>query len=382
MFARLLKLPKKSFLLFGPRGCGKSTWLKTHLKEALWFDLLQNDVFFPLTSHPEVFREKVLASDRSRWVVVDEIQRVPVLLNEVHSLIESHGYKFALTGSSARKLKRDHANLLAGRALVLGLFPLVQSEYGEEINIEEAMSFGTLPIVVDDKDTRVGTLDAYAGTYLRQEIKEEALTRRVDAFSRFLEVAALANAQVTNLSSLSRDSGVSRATVTTYFEILQDTLIVKKLDAWTPRARIKEVGHPKYYFFDCGVVRAIQGRIRDPLSPEERGPLLETLIHHELCAALAYQDLGGKLHYWRTADGTEIDFIWQRGSRCIAIEVKSSKKWKPEFDRGFRSLLSSKVKPTACFGVYLGSETLKKPWGLVLPAREFFQRLALGMVFE
>lgn len=372
--------PKKSFLLFGPRMTGKSTWLKAKLNGAVWFDLLRNDVYFQFSSRPETLREKVLAYDRSKWIVVDEVQRVPALLNEVQSLMEDHCFRFALSGSSARKLRHGHANLLAGRALVRNLYPLIQAEYGEVITTEEAMGFGTLPGVVGDKENRIGTLEAYAGTYLREEIKEEALTRNVDAFSRFLEVAALANAQVTNLSSLSRDSRVSRATVTSYFEILQDTLIIRRLESWLPRARVKEVGHPKFYFFDCGVVRAIQGRLRDPIGNEERGHLLETLVYHELSAAVAYQDLGGKLYYWRTADGVEVDFIWQRGSHCVAIEVKSSKTWKTEFDRGFASLLQSKVKPIACFGVYLGTEAISKPWGSVLPAREFFRRLQEGKV--
>jgi uncharacterized protein len=380
MFTRMLKLPKKSFLLFGPRGSGKSTWLKAKLEGAAWFDLLRNDVYFSLSSRPETFREKVLAIDRSRWIVVDEVQRVPALLNEVHSLIESHGYRFALTGSSARKLKRGQANLLAGRALVLSLFPLIQAEYGESLTVEEAMAFGALPLVVDDKETRIGTLEAYSGTYLREEIKEEALVRRVDSFSRFLEVAALANAQITNLSNLARDSGVSRATVSSYFEILQDTLIARKLNAWTPRARVKEVSHPKFYFFDCGVVRALQGRLREPIEQEERGHLLETWVLNELHAALSYQDLGGRLSYWRTSDGAEIDFIWQRGARCVAIEVKSSKVWRTEFDRGFSTLLASKIKPTHCFGVYLGNEALKKSWGSVFPVRDFFHRLTAGKI--
>jgi uncharacterized protein len=378
MYARALQLPKKSFLLFGPRGTGKSTWLKQQCKPALVFDLLRNDVYFELLRRPESLREKVLAVDPAYWIVIDEVQRAPSLLNEVHALIEDHGYRFALTGSSARKLKRGQANLLAGRALVLNLFPLVESEYGNDLEIEDALRFGTLPVVVAQSESRIATLEAYAGTYLREEIKEEALTRNVDAFGRFLEIAALANAQVTNLSGLARDSGVARATVTTFFEILQDTLIVRRLDAWVPRLRVKETSHPKYYFFDCGVLRAIQGRLREPIGSEERGHLLETMVHQELSAAMAYQDLGGKLSYWRTADGAEIDFVWQRGERIVAIEVKASQRWRPEFDRGFEVLAES--KSTTNFGVYLGKETLKKPWGVLMPAKDFFKALAEGRI--
>ncbi len=378
MYTRTLTLPKKSFLLFGPRGTGKSTWIKQQCKQAVVFDLLHNEVYFEFLKHPELLRQKVLGYDIKRWIVIDEVQRVPALLNEVHALIEEHGYRFALTGSSARKLKRGQANLLAGRALVLKMFPLTQAEYGSDIGIEDALRFGTLPVVIADKETRIGTLEAYAGTYLREEIKEEALTRNVDAFSRFLEIAALANAQVTNLSNLARDSGVARATVTTFFEILQDTLIIGRLDAWTPRLRVKEISHPKFYFFDCGVLRATQGRLREPLESEERGHLLETLVHQELSAAMAYQDLGGKLSYWRTADGSEIDFIWQRGKRLVAIEVKAAQRWRPEYDRAFEVVATA--MPTVSYGVYLGKEILKKTWGLVLPLRDFFERLGKGNI--
>jgi uncharacterized protein len=378
MFSRALRAPGKSFFLFGPRATGKSTWLKQVLADAQTFDLLRSETYFELLRRPQALRERVSARDPARWVVIDEVQRVPALLDEVHALIEDTGYKFALTGSSARKLKRGQANMLAGRALVMSLFPLVLAEYGEALALEEALRFGTLPAIVADKETRIATLEAYTGTYLREEIKEEALTRNVDAFGRFLEVAALANAQVTNLSSLARDAGVARATVATFFEILQDTLIASKLDAWMPRIRVKETGHPKFYFFDCGVVRAIQGRLREPLGPEERGHLLETLVYHELRAAIAYQDLGGKLAYWRTADGVEVDFVWQRGRRIVAFEAKASERWRPEFERGFAALEDKGI--AARYGIYLGKDPLVKPWGEVLPARTFFERLAKGRI--
>src|SRR3990167_5622247 len=227
---RQLKAPKKSFFLLGPRATGKSTWLRHTFENKLHIDLLRNDVYFSLLSSPSTLREKVLATPKQTWIIIDEIQRLPILLNDVHSLIEDDGYHFALSGSSARKLKRGQANLLAGRALVKHLYPLVFGEYDNKINLEEALQFGTLPGIVTDTDNRIERLEAYVGTYLREEIREEALTRNVQAFNRFLEIAGLTNGQVTNLSNISRDGAIPRATVSTYFEILVDTL----LGQWLP----------------------------------------------------------------------------------------------------------------------------------------------------
>jgi len=380
-FPRLLKRPTRSFFLFGPRATGKSTWLKSCFSDRLHFDLLRNDIYFILSSSPSAFRERVLAKNpKKTWIIVDEIQRMPNLLNDVHSLIENEGYQFALSGSSARKLKRSHANLLAGRALVKHMFPLTAAEYGDAVTLEKVLMFGSLPNVITDPDTRIEQLEAYVGTYLREEIKEEALTRNVQAFGRFLEVAALMNGQVTNLSNLARDAAVPRTTVSTYFEILVDTLLGNWLPAWIPRAKVKEVAHPKFYFFDCGVVRGVQKLLRDKPSGVERGFLFETLVFNELNAHISYSNIGGELFYWRTADGNEIDFIWKRGSKVVAIEVKSSSRWKEEYNKGFRSLLSSKIVPQACYGIYCGQEILKKDFGLVLPWEEFLKRLYAGKI--
>src|SRR3990167_8610278 len=333
-FTRRLKKPTRSFFLLGPRATGKSTWLEANfIDSCMRIDLLRSDVYFPLMANPSLFRQRVLAQDsKNTWIIVDEIQRIPVLLNDIHSLMENEGYQFALSGSSARKLKRGNANLLAGRALVKHIYPLTHVEYGLDITLDEALAFGTLPGVVTDPDFRIDRLEAYVDTYLREEIKEEALTRNVQAFSRFLEVAGVMNGQVTNLNNIARDAAVSRTTVTTYFDILVDTLLGSWLPAWTPRAKVKEVSHPKFYFFDCGVVRAIQKLLRDPTSKEERGYLFETFIINELRAFLSYQSLGGELFYWRTQDGIEVDCLWKRGNTIIALEIKSTTTWKNEYN--------------------------------------------------
>lgn len=379
MFARALEPPKRSFLLFGPRGTGKSTWLKEQFPGALRLDLLRNDTYFRLSASPHELRSIVTAEPRSRWIVLDEVQRIPALLNEVHALIEDTGHRFALTGSSARKLKRGQANLLAGRASVRHLFPLIHEEYGS-IPIEQVLRFGALPAVLADPKHRMDILEAYAGTYLREEIKEEALTRNVPGYSRFLQVAALANAQVTNLANIARDSAVPRATVSTYFEILTDTMLGQFLPAWTAQARVKEVAHPKFYFFDTGVVRAIQGALHDRPTGAERGHLLETYLLHELSSHVSYRGIGGQWSYWRTNDGVEVDFVWQRGGQVVAIECKASDTWRKDDDAGLLALADAKRPPSKSFGVYLGAHRLRRAWGVVLPIAEFLKELAAGKI--
>ncbi len=375
-FIRQLKKPTRSFLLLGPRATGKSTWLRACFPEHFYLDLLRNDIYFALSSQPAAFRERVLAQDPQKtWIIVDEVQRLPILLQDVHALIEEKHYCFALSGSSARKLKRGQANLLAGRASIKHLFPLTWSEYKDAATLEEVLAFGALPNVITDPSTCIEQLEVYVGTYLREEIKEEALTRNVPAFGRFLEVAAIMNGQVANLSNVARDTGISRTTVSTYFEILIDTLLGTWLPAWTPRAKIKEIAHPKFYFFDTGVLRGIQKLLREKISAEQRGILLETYLLHELKAYRDYADVGGDFFYWRTSSGIEIDFIWQRAETIVAIEVKSTTHWKSDFDSGFRSLLSSFKKPISCYGVYLGNDILKKDYGLILPWQEFLKQL-------
>jgi predicted AAA+ superfamily ATPase len=379
MFRRALSASTRSFFLFGPRATGKTTWLAQTYPNAFVVDLLDNETYFRLASTPGAFRDMVRAQPRDRWVVVDEVQRLPALLNDVQ-LLMGEKRRFALTGSSARKLKRGRANLLAGRAVVRNMFPLVHAEYGTAASLEEVLRFGTLPAVVADPAARVDVLEAYAGTYLREEIKEEALTRNVDAFARFLPVAALANAQVTNLASIARDAMVARATVTTYFEILVDTLIGRFLPAYTARARVKEVAHPKFYLFDTGVVRALQDRLRETPTADERGHLLETYVFHELVAHTSYHQLGGQWHFWRTPDGVEVDFLWTSGRRAVALEVKAAPRWDARDEAGLEALRAALPQTSLAAGVYLGKTRLKRPFGTVYPIIDFLEAFATGEI--
>ena len=246
----------------GPRGTGKSTLLKSWFPEALWFDLLDQGELYRLLRSPGAFAQAVEAQPKDRWIVIDEIQKAPALLDEVHRLIEKDGRRFALSGSSARKLRRGAANLLAGRAFVHHLYPLTHFELSKNASLNDYLEYGGLPKIALESTSsiKIERLRAYVGTYLAEEIKAEAISRSVERFSRFLRVAALANGQVTNLSNIARDAAMSRSTVTTHFSILEDTLIGAFLPAWQPRLKVKETGHPKFYFFDTGVFRELTDR--------------------------------------------------------------------------------------------------------------------------
>jgi predicted AAA+ superfamily ATPase len=381
MFHRELPAPTDTFFLFGPRGTGKSTWLRQHFRDAAWFDLLRLPLVLELTQRPGSFRARVEALPRGTWIVVDEVQRLPALLDEVHALIAEHGkrYRFALSGSSARKLRRLQANLLAGRAVTRRFSPLTAAEMGFEVAIDDLLRTGSLPAIRSEPERAVDLLEAYVSTYLREEIQQEALVKDLGTFARFLEVAAVCNGQVVNVAGVARDAGVARPTVTRYFEVLIDTLIGTWLPAWRPRARIKEVQHPKFFLFDAGVVRGLGGRLREPLEAAERGSLLETWVLHELRAAIDVQGLGGNLSYWRTPSGSEIDFVWERGRRRVGIEVKAATTWRREHAAPLAAL-REEGELGAAFGVYTGAHRLVERGVTVLPALEFARELAAGRV--
>jgi predicted AAA+ superfamily ATPase len=381
MFTRRLELPDRTFFLFGPRGTGKTTWLRQVLPAALWFDLLRTQTFLDLSHRPESFRQHVEAQRKGSWVVVDEVQRLPALLNEVHALIAEHGrdFRFALSGSSARKLKRLDVNLLAGRAINRKFFPLTAEELNFDFDIDHILRFGLLPQIHADPGYALDTLEAYVSNYLREEIQQEALVRRLDSFARFLQVASLMNGQVANVAGIARDAAVARPTVQGYFETLTDTLIGFWLPAWQRRAKVKEVAKPKFYLFDSGAARALAGRLREPLESSERGTLLETWALHELRAAIAFQNLGGDLSYWRTPAGSEVDFIWTRGKRAVGIEVKASPRWRREFGGPLKALIANGIIQSG-FGVYTGPSELKDGALHVLPWKGFLTQLAAGNI--
>lgn len=383
MYPRILELPEKSFFLFGPRGTGKSVWLEQRLSQAaLTINLLKSGEYLRYKRDPSLLAREVAAlKNKNAWIIIDEIQKLPELLDEVHALLfESRGdYRFALSGSSARKLKRSHANMLAGRALSKKMFPLSMLEIGRDFRLQEALRYGQLPLSVTAAAEweKIEFLDAYVETYLREEIQQEALVRNLDSFYRFLSVSALMSGQILNISNIARDVGVARTTVQGYFSILVDTLLGWYLPAYRNKAKVKEVAHAKFYLFDCGVQRALAGLHRDKPSSAETGVLFETFILNEFMALNSWRSHGAQFFYWRTESGNEVDLIWKRGRQAVGFEIKCSTIWRENFNKGLNVLLQSGNIQRA-FGIYRGKRLLKVGEVTVLPYKMAVEMAAEG----
>jgi uncharacterized protein len=382
MVDRRLELPKGSFFLLGPRGTGKSTWIRRMLPSAHRVDLLDEARYQTYLADPGAFAGELRARKRGTWVAVDEVQRLPALLNEVQRGIEELGRKFALTGSSARKLRRGGTNLLGGRARTLTMFPFVPEELGAEFNLEQAQSRGTLPLVHGSEEPD-DTLRAYVLTYLKEEIQAEAVARNLAGFARFLPIAGLMHGQTLNASSLARDAGVARQTVQDYLQILEDTLIARTLGAFEARLRVRERRSPKLYLFDPGVVRALRREL-GPLHADERGPLLEGFVHTLLCFYGERAGLYDSIGYWSPAEArtTEVDFVLERGRATLAIEVKSTRTLRPADVRGLRAIADLPGLKRRIL-VFLGAERLTTPDGIeALPFTAFAEELATGRLWS
>lgn len=341
MYARQKKIDTStSSFLFGPRGTGKTFWLRHCLPESVYVDLLEARTSVELLADPQRLANRI-PPDNRRPIVIDEIQRVPALLDEVHRLIEKRNLSFVLTGSSPRKWRRGGTNLLAGRAISHQLFPFTAAELGQDFSLSNALRYGMLPTLHDTEKTVVPEdyLASYVQTYLREEIVAEGLTRQAGAFARFLETASFSQGQPLNISAVARESAVHRKVAESYFQILEDLLIGVRVPAFRKRQKRRLTGHPKFYFFDVGVYRAL--RPRGPLdSPEQiDGPALETLVFHELRATVQNLGLDYDLYYWRTAGGREVDFVLYGPRGIVAIEVKRKARLSGHDLRGLRGFL-------------------------------------------
>lgn len=380
MFTRRLPPPKTSALLLGPRGTGKSTYIQQHFAQAKYYDLLDTAEQIRLSKAPAQLSAEVAAMPAGSWVVIDEIQKIPSLLDEVHRLIERQHLRFLLSGSSARKLKRGAANLLAGRAQLLHMFPLVSAEVDFAVDPLRQAQFGMLPMAYCADDP-VPYLRAYAEVYLKEEILAEALTRNIGGFARFLEVAARQNGQVTNVANIGRDAEVSRQTVQGHFEILRDTLIGDWLPAWQLKRSTKQIAHPKFYFFDAGVTRALSGRLPYPPTSEETGPLMETLVLQEVRAYVAYAGLHYPLFFWSSPDRVEIDLLCETQRGFMAIEIKSAARWQTRFNKGLARITEEfGTKKVRCYGLYTGAHQATHGHIRILPVIDFLRALWAGEI--
>ncbi len=379
MYNRILSLDlsgAESCFLWGPRQTGKSTLLKTRFPEALYYDLLLSDEYRRLLARPEIIREECTAqgitgADQRNPVIIDEVQKVSELLDEVHWLIENRGIRFILCGSSARKLKRGHGNLLGGRAVRYELFPLTYREI-PGFSLIKALNDGLLPRHYLSK-TPKRLLQSYIGDYLKEEIAAEAITRNVPSFNRFLEVAAITNGEMVNFTNIARECSVSAPTVKSYFQILKDTLIGDFLPAYRKRAKRRVIGAPKFYFFDIGLVGTLNRRGKVEIGSELFGRAFEHFIFMEIRAHSSYSELFYPIHYWRTASGYEVDFIL--GDHEVAVEVKSVRQAHSGHFNGLKALQED-FKAKHRILVTLETKPRTTAQGIeILPWRVFLDRL-------
>ena len=370
---RRLNLPslleKKSHFLLGPRQTGKTSLIRHFLKNVRVYDLLDHSIYLALSQNPGRLAQELLPRDH--WIVVDEIQRLPVLLNEIHRLIETRGVHFLLTGSSARKLRRGGVNLLGGRARTKYLHPLTYQELGDRFDLHRAINRGLLPSIYFSDDPKAD-LEAYAGLYLQQEIVAEGVTRNIPAFSRFLKIAALCNGTIVNFTNVANDAQVPRTTVYEYFEILKDSLVLGELPPWRKSKKRKPLASSKYFFFDGGVLATLQGREFRSGTPEF-GEAFETYLMHELCSYRDYVS-GEPLSFWRSTSGFEVDFII---GDHTAMEVKAKENVSLQDIKSLRALAEEKsLKRYLC--VSLEPRRRKLEGVTVLPFKEFLEALWSG----
>ena len=386
MINRLIKLQKKSFFLFGPRQVGKSTLLENSFstQESLYYDFLKTELYEKFKAEPNLFREEILFRDKKKnIIVIDEVQRIPEILNEVHYLIEKDkSLIFALSGSSARKLKRSQANMLGGRALTYRLYPLTHIELGENFNLDRAINIGTLPAIYLEKDLDLSKamLESYAETYLEEEIKAEAIVRNLGSFLRFLRFAACENGNIINYSNLARETGNKNQTVKEYFQILEDTLIGFHLLAYVKSSRKRLMKHPKFFFFDLGVQRGLAKRIYQDLHrfTPDYGRAFEHFIIKEIIHLSKYKKKNYEFSFFRTENGAEVDLIVEiPDGKVFAIEIKSSSNPRLSDLKGLKSF--KEIYPKAkliCVG--LNENEMNYADVKILPWRKVFEVLELS----
>jgi uncharacterized protein len=374
MIERFFRPPTSSFFLFGPRGTGKSTFVNHYFRNAIYIDLLDPERVRFFSAKPERLKEIVGANPQTDRIVIDEVQRVPDLLAVVHSLIEAKkGRQFVLTGSSARKLKRTGVDLLGGRALFHTLHPFMAAELGKRFDFASALRHGLLPVAVAS-DSPGEVLRSYAALYLREEVQIEGLVRHIGNFSRFLEAISFSHSSVLNMSNVARECEVERKVVEGYVAILEDVLLGWRVPIFAKKAKRKLSVHPKFYLFDAGVFRSL--RPQGPLDrPEEiEGQALEGLVAQHLKAWIAYSRSKRELFFWRTRSGVEVDFVVYGPDGLWAIEVKNTRKIRPDDLRGLRSFKEEYPQSEGIL-LYRGEDRLLTEGILCVPCEDFLIKL-------
>ena len=377
MVPRFFDYSGGSCFLFGPRGTGKSTWLRARYPHAGWIDLLDAEVERTYSARPERLKEFVSANADRQTIVIDEIQRVPQLLPLVHQQMERDpSIRFVLTGSRARKLRRSGVDLLAGRAVLCTMHPFMAAELGERFDLDRNLESGMVPLVLM-ADAPDRTLRGYVDLYLQQEVKAEGLVRRLDDFSRFLEIASFSHAQILNVAEIARECVATRNTVEAYLGILEDLLIAMRLPVFRRRARRALVAHAKFYFFDCGVFRSL--RPAGPLDVREEiaGPALEGLVLQHLRAWIDYGAADYRISFWRTRGGSEVDFVLYGAAGFHAIEVKNSRSLRPRDLRGIKTF-GQDYPEASLLLLYRGEETLERDGVRCMPVDRFLSELVPG----
>ena len=375
----LSKAGEETFFLWGPRQTGKSTLLRALYPEAIWIDLLKAEEFRRYMQNPELLRQELPDDGQCRFVVIDEIQKVPALLDEVHWLHENRNVRFALCGSSARKVKRGHANLLGGRAIRYEMFGFIVAELYPSFDLTRMLNHGYLPkIYLSNQPQRL--LNAYVANYLKEEIAAEGLVRNLPLFSEFLNMAALSDAEPVNFSTIARDCGVSSPTIKGYFQILEDTLLGRWLPSFRKRPKRRIAASAKFYFADVGVVNFLAKRGAMESGSELFGKAFENWCFHELNAYNIYNDVFAQFSYWRLAGGTEVDFIVN--DMAVAIEVKASKKISAKHLKGLRSLQVDHPEVKKSLLVCCEEKVRTTDDGItILPAEKFIEKLWQGEFF-
>jgi predicted AAA+ superfamily ATPase len=373
-FKRFLQQTEECYFLFGPRGTGKTTWLKMNYPEALYIDLLSTSAFISYSANPERLRELIAGNPNKKVVIIGEVQRVPSILTIVHQIIEEKkGIQFILTGSSSRKLKQTGVDLLAGRALLRKCHPFMACELGESYDFEKSLQIGMLPVVLGSKNS-LDVLNTYVSLYLREEIQNEGLIRNIGNFARFLESISFSHSTVLNLSDVARDCEVERKTVEGYLNILEDLMLCYRIPVFNKRAKRILISHNKFYFFDSGVFQSIRPKgVLDSVS-EISGKSAEGLILQHLIAWNDYSGNKNKIYFWRTKSGVELDFIVYGETEFWAIEVKNSNKIDTRELKGLNSFKEDYPEAKLLF-LYRGTEILKKNEILCYPIDLFLKKL-------